>query len=220
MSKFITMTEPLYAYMLAHATRQPGDDVLAALAEETLALGKVSQMQIAPEQGAFMTMLARLIGAKNAIEIGTFTGYSALCIARGLGPGGKLIACDVNEEWTAIARRYWQKADVADRIELRIGPGLETLRALPPAPTFDLAFVDADKPSYLGYYEELLLRLRPNGVILFDNVLWSGKVADAAVDDEPTSALRALNDHAAKDARVESVMIAVADGLTLVRKRA
>lgn len=220
MSKFIPLNESVYAYMLAHASRQAGDDVLAALAEETLTLGKFSQMQIAPEQGAFMTMLTRLIGAKNAIEIGTFTGYSALCIARGLAPGGKLLACDVNEEWTAIARRYWQKADVADRIELRIGPGLETLRALPRAATFDLAFVDADKPSYLGYYEELLTRLRPNGVILFDNVLWSGKVADASVDDESTRALRALNDDVAKDARVEAVMLSVSDGLTLVRKRA
>jgi caffeoyl-CoA O-methyltransferase len=219
MSKFITMNDSVYAYMLAHASEQPGDDVLRALADETHALGKVAQMQIAPEQGAFMTMLARLIGAKSAIEIGTFTGYSALCIARGLAPGGKLLACDVSEEWTAIGKRYWQKAGVAERIELRIGPGLETLRALPAGTTFDMAFVDADKPSYLGYYEEILTRLRPNGVILFDNVLWSGKVADASVTDESTTALRALSDRVAKDARVESVMIAVADGLTLVRKR-
>ena len=219
MSKFITMDESIYAYMQAHKTRQPGDDVLAELALETSALGKVSGMQIAAEQGAFMTMLARLIGAKSAIEIGTFTGYSALCIARGLALGGKLLACDVSEEWTAIGRRHWEKAGVADRIELRIGPGLETLRALPASTTFDMAFVDADKPSYLAYYEEILVRLRPNGVMLFDNVLWSGKVADASASDESTIALRALNAHIAKDARVEAVMIGVADGLTLVRKR-
>lgn len=219
MSKFITMDESIYAYMQEHKTRQPGDDVLAELAVETSALGKVSGMQIAAEQGAFMTMLARLIGAKSAIEIGTFTGYSALCIARGLAPGGRLLACDVSEEWTAIGKRHWEKAGVSDRIELRIGPGLETLRALPASATFDMAFVDADKPSYLAYYDELLVRLRPNGVMLFDNVLWSGKVADASASDESTVALRALNDRIAKDARVEAVMIGVADGLTLVRKR-
>ena len=219
MSKFITMDESIYAYMQDHKSRQPGDDVLAELALETSALGKVSGMQIAAEQGAFMTMLARLIGAKSAIEIGTFTGYSALCIARGLAPGGRLLACDVSEEWTAIGKRHWEKAGVSDRIELRIGPGLETLRALPASATFDMAFVDADKPSYLAYYDELLVRLRPNGVMLFDNVLWSGKVADASASDESTVALRALNDRIAKDARVEAVMIGVADGLTLVRKR-
>jgi caffeoyl-CoA O-methyltransferase len=176
-------------------------------------------MQIAPEQGAFMTLLARAIGAKRVIEVGTFTGYSALCIARGLPDEGRLLACDVSEEWTAIAARYWKRAGVADRIELRLGPALDTLRALPVEARFDMGFIDADKPSYPAYYEEILVRLRPGGLILVDNVLWFGRVVDPAADDPQTAAIRAFNDQVAADPRVDCSMLPVSDGLTILRKR-
>jgi caffeoyl-CoA O-methyltransferase len=215
--KFLSLTQPVYEYLVAHSA--PPDDVLRDLAEETAALGPVSMMQVAVEQGAFLTMLARLIGARRAVEIGTFTGYSSICIARGLADGGRLLCCDVSEEWTAIARRYWTRAGLDDRIELRLGPGLDTLRALPREPAIDLVFIDADKPGYRSYYEELLPRVRPNGLFVFDNVLWSGAVADPAVQDDNTRALRALADHVRQDARVDEVMLAVADGLLLARKR-
>jgi caffeoyl-CoA O-methyltransferase len=215
--KFLSLTQPVYEYLVAHSA--PPDDVLRDLAEETAALGPVSMMQVAVEQGAFLTMLARLMGARRAVEIGTFTGYSSICIARGLADGGRLLCCDVSEEWTAIARRYWTRAGLDDRIELRLGPGLDTLRALPREPAIDLVFIDADKPGYRDYYEELLPRVRPNGLFVFDNVLWSGAVADPAVQDDNTRALRALADHVRQDARVDEVMLAVADGLLLARKR-
>jgi caffeoyl-CoA O-methyltransferase len=215
--KTVAVTPEVHEYLLAHSV--PVDDVQRDLIERTRALGGVSGMQIAPEQGAFMTLLARLIGATRAIEVGTFTGYSSLAIARGLPADGHLLCCDVSEEWTAIARDAWQRAGVADRIQLEIGPGIDTLRALPPDAVIDLAFIDADKPSYPAYYEELLLRLRPNGVLLVDNVLWSGAVADPSVHDENTDAIRAFNDMVAADARVEAVMLPISDGLTLVRKK-
>jgi caffeoyl-CoA O-methyltransferase len=159
------------------------------------------------------------VGARRAIEVGTFTGYSSICIARGLPPDGRLLCCDVSEEWTALARRFWEKAGVADRIELRLAPAAETLRALPEDPVFDLAFLDADKPGYPVYYEEILRRLRPGGVILADNVLWMGRVADPAADDPQTAAIRAFNAQVAGDPRVDCVMIPLSDGLTLLRKR-
>jgi len=215
--KFLSLTPAVYEYLVAHSA--PPDDVLRDLAAETAALGPVSVMQIAVEQGAFLTLLARLMGARRIVEVGTFTGYSAICLARGLADGGRLLCCDVSAEWTAIARRYWERAGLADRIELRLGSGLDTLRALPSTAEIDLAFIDADKSGYLGYYEELLPRLRPNGLLIFDNVLWSGLVADAATTDDQTLALRALNDHVAADPRVETVMLSVADGLLLARKR-
>jgi caffeoyl-CoA O-methyltransferase len=214
--KFITLTGDLYAYLVAH--RSERDPILAELAQETAALGGISLMQIAPEQGAFMTLLARAIGARSAVEVGTFTGYSALCVARGLPDDGRLLCCDVSDEWTAIGRRYWQTAGVAHKIDLRIGPALDTLRGLPATTQFDLGFIDADKSNYRHYYEEILTRLRPNGLILFDNVLWMGQILDATSTDESTRALRALNDFLATDRRVETVMLAVADGLTIVRK--
>jgi len=216
--KYTTLTPNLYQYLIDHRTEH--DPVLAELAQATAALGPVSMMQIAPEQGAFMTLLARLIGARSAVEVGTFTGYSALCVARGLAEGGRLLCCDINEEWTAIGRRHWEKAGVAHRIELRLGPAVDTLRGLPAGTSFDMGFIDADKPNYRHYYEEILKRLRPNGVILFDNVLWMGQVLDANTTDESTAALRALNDFIANDRRVEAVMLPISDGLTLVRKRA
>jgi predicted O-methyltransferase YrrM len=215
--KFLSLTQPVYEYLVAH-TEQP-DDVLRDLAAETQALGPISMMQVAVEQGTFLTIIARLIGARRAVEVGTFTGYSSICIARGLADGGRLLCCDVSEEWTAIARRYWTRAGLDERITLRLGPALETLRALPPTPEIDLVFIDADKPGYRSYYEELLPRVRTNGLFVFDNVLWSGSVADPAVQDDNTRALRELADHVHADARVESVMLAVADGLLLARKR-
>ncbi|HSP98157.1 MAG TPA: class I SAM-dependent methyltransferase [Candidatus Dormibacteraeota bacterium] len=215
--KFIPMTEPLYDYLVAHGHN--GDPILAELAQETAGLGPIAMMQIAPEQGTLMSILVAAIGATSAIEVGTFTGYSALCVARALGPKGRLLCCDVSEEWTAIARRYWAKAGVADRIELRIAPALETLQALPSDRTFDFAFVDADKVSYRGYYEALLPRLRSNGLIVFDNVLWMGQVLDTQTSSDDTRALQQLNDHIAGDRRVEAVMISVSDGLTIARKR-
>ena len=216
--KFTAMSSDLYGYVVAH--RSERDPVLAALAEETATLGGISRMQVAPDQGALMTLLARAIGARAAVEIGTFTGYSALCIARGLPDDGRLLCCDINDEWTAIGRDYWNRAGVAHKIELRLGPALETLRALPVGEQFDLAFIDADKTGYRDYYEEILARLRPNGLILFDNVLWMGQVLDENTTDESTRALRELNDALTNDRRVESVMLPISDGLTIVRKRA
>jgi caffeoyl-CoA O-methyltransferase len=215
--KFIRLTPEIYAYVIAH--NPPLDPVLRDLAAETAALGAISMMQVSFEQGAFLTLLAHLMGARRAIEIGTFTGYSAISIARGLAPDGALLACDLSEEWTTIARRYFARAGLEDRITLRIGPALDTVRALPREPHLDLAFIDADKTGYLAYFEELLPRLRPNGVIAFDNVLWGGSVADPTYTDEDTRAIRALNDRVATDPRVEAVMLPIADGLTLARKR-
>jgi caffeoyl-CoA O-methyltransferase len=216
-AKFTALTPDLYEYVVAHTP--PQDDVLRDLAVQTAALGPVSMMQVAVEQGALLTWLARILGVRFAVEVGTFTGYSAISIARGLAPGGRLLCCDVSEEWTAIARRAWTRAGLADRIELRLGPALDTLRALPASPPVDLAFIDADKTSYRAYYEELLPRLSPSGVIVFDNVLWSGSVVDPAKTDESTVAIRELNDFVAHDPRVNAVMLPVADGITLVRRR-
>jgi predicted O-methyltransferase YrrM len=215
--KFTALTPDLYRYLLAH--NPPEDAVLRELAAETAALGPISMMQVAAEQGAFLTWLVRLLGVRFAVEIGTFTGYSAISIARGLPPGGRLLCCDVSEEWTTIARRSWTRAGLADRITLRLAPATATLAALPPDPPIDFAFIDADKPNYRAYYEALLPRLAPRGVIVFDNVLWGGSVVDAAKHDESTTAIRALNDAIVADDRVESVMLPVADGITLVRRR-
>jgi caffeoyl-CoA O-methyltransferase len=215
--KSFFLTKPVHDYLVAHAP--PLDDVQRDLIAETEALGGISMMQIAPEQGAFMTLLTRLIGARHAIEVGTFTGYSAISIARGLPDDGTLLCCDVSEEWTSIARKYWARAGVDDKIELRIAPATETLRSLPAGERFDLAFIDADKPNYPTYYEEVLARLRRNGVILVDNTLWGGAVADANATDDNTKAIRAFNDAVAADDRVESTMLTVGDGLTLIRKR-
>jgi predicted O-methyltransferase YrrM len=211
------LDEDLHDYLVAHGT--PPDEHLSELAGETLQLGDVARMQVAPEQGAFLTLLTELVDARLAIELGTFTGYSALCIARGLAPGGRLLCCDVSEEWTAIARRHWQKAGVDDRIELRIGPAIDTLRDLGADAEIDLAFVDADEQGYVAYFAELVPRLRPGGLLLADNVLWSGRVADPSATDEETVALRAFNDMVAADPRVKAVMLPIADGLTLARKR-
>jgi len=215
--KYTPVTDALHEYLLAH--RSPDDPVLEELRAETRRLmGERSGMQISAEEGTFLALLVAATGARRVLEVGTFTGYSALCMARALPPGGKLLCCDVSEEYTAVARRYWQKAGVADRIELRIGPALDTLRALPAGESLDFAFIDADKENYRAYYEEILPRLRPGGLVALDNVLWSGRVL-AEDDQSPnTVAIRQVNDHVAADRRVQSVMLGLSDGVTLVRK--
>jgi caffeoyl-CoA O-methyltransferase len=215
--KSFQLSTEVHDYLLAHGS--PPDDIERALITETAGLGAISRMQIAPEQGAFLRIVAQLIGARRAVEVGTFTGYSALCIARGLGADGHLFCCDVSDEWTSIGRPYWKRAGVSDRIELRIAPAVETLRALPTDRAIDLAFIDADKPNYVNYYEELVPRMRANGLILADNVLWSGTVVDPTANDENVTAIRNFNDHLAADARVEAVMVPISDGLTLARIR-
>jgi predicted O-methyltransferase YrrM len=217
MSKFIAVDEALHAYILAHRT--PDDDLLRALQEETGRLGDRAVMQIAPDQGNLLQILVAAIGARRAVEVGTFTGMSALCVARGMGPQGRLLCCDVSEEWTSIARRYWDKAGVADRIELRLGPAADTLRSLPVEPTFDFAFIDADKASYPIYYEEILKRLRPGGLVTVDNVLWSGDVVRPDKQEADVVAIRRFNELVAADRRVEAVIVPIADGLTIARKR-
>ncbi|UGY92853.1 O-methyltransferase [Streptomyces gobiensis] len=205
-------------YVLAHCT--PADDILRDLAEETRkALPEHTVMQISHDEGTFLTMLTQLTGAQLAVEVGTFTGYSSICIARGLAKDGQLIACDVSEEWTSIARRYWDRAGVADRIDLRIAPAADTLRALPTEETIDFAFIDADKTGYPVYYEELVSRLRPGGIIALDNVLREGRVIDPACQDDADAAIRAVNDTVTADPRVTSVMLPIRDGVTLARKR-
>ena len=215
--KFTQLTPALYRYLVNHCS--PRDSVLDALAEETASLGGVSLMQISAEQGALITLLVRVLGARSAVEVGTFTGYSAICIARGLAEGGRVICCDVNEEWTAIARRYFARAGVADKIDLRIGPANDTLRAIPRDAAFDFGFVDADKVGYQTYYDEIVARLRPGGLVMLDNVLWMGQVMDPLDRTESTQAIRAVNDFIARDERVEAVMLPVSDGITIVRKR-
>lgn len=217
MPKSFHLTEGIHDYLVAHGT--PPDEILAGLIAETEQLGGISLMQVAPEQGSFLTVFARVLGARRAIEVGTFTGYSALCIARGLPDDGLLVCCDVSEEWTAVGKPYWERAGVAERIDLRIAPALDTLRGLSAEPPFDLAFIDADKPSYGDYYEELLRLIRPGGVILVDNVLWMGAVIDPEKQDESTVAIRAFNERVAKDPRVDCVMMSISDGLTMLRKR-
>ncbi|BAL90575.1 putative O-methyltransferase [Actinoplanes missouriensis 431] len=204
-------------YVRAHAT--PADDLLRGLAAETSTrYPPDAGMQISADEGALLTMLTRLTGVLMAVEIGTFTGYSSICIARGLRPGGRLIACDVSEEWTSIARTYWAKAGLADRIELRLGPAIETVRALPADPVIDFVFLDADKTGYPAYYEEIVPRLRPGGLLVVDNVLRHGQVLDPR--DASSAAVAGLNDRIVGDERVESVMLPVRDGVTLVRRRA
>jgi predicted O-methyltransferase YrrM len=205
----------VHAYLVAHAS--PPDPVLRDLIAATAERFPANVIyQIGPEQGTFMTMLAGLMGARQAIEVGTFTGYSSICLARGLADGGTLICCDINEQWTSLARDYWQKADLADRIELRLGPALDTLRALPAGASFDLAFIDADKQGYRGYWEELVPRMRPGGIILVDNTLLHGRIFEESPDPDAL-AIKEFNDHVLNDDRVELVMLAVGDGLTLAR---
>jgi caffeoyl-CoA O-methyltransferase len=204
------------AYAAAHSTGPDARqlELQRVTQEET---GQAAGMQIGDDQAVLMEMVVRAMGAKRAVEVGTFTGYSALAVARGLGPDGHLLCCDVSEEWTALARTAWEEAGVADRIELRIGPGLETLRSLPSGEQFDFAFIDADKAGYPQYYEEILDRLRPGGLILLDNMLQSGRVVDPDVDDENVVAIRALNDAIVDDPRVRVVLVPLGDGVSCRR---
>jgi caffeoyl-CoA O-methyltransferase len=213
----LTVTPDLQDYAVAHGS-YPVDEVLADLRVETQKLGGPASMQVGPDQGQLLTFLTRLIGARHAVEVGTFTGYSSLCIARGLPADGKLICCDISEEWTSIGRRAWQRAGLADRIELRLGRGLDVLRELPRKPHLDLVFVDADKVGYVSYWNELVPRVRAGGLLLADNVLWSGRIVDDSSDDAAIHALRAFNDLVALDDRVEAVIVTAFDGLTLARK--
>jgi caffeoyl-CoA O-methyltransferase len=208
----------LNAYLTAHSS--PPDAVLRELATETeLLFPNETGLQIAPEQGTLMTLLTRLAGAADGIEIGTFTGYSSICIARGLAPGGHLTCCDISEEWTSVAQKYWEKAGLSDRIELRLGPAIDTLRALPAAEIFDVAFIDADKGTYTAYWREIVPRVKPGGLIMVDNTFSHGRVIDAGNDSPVVIAIRDFNDHAAADDRVELVMVPIGDGLTVARKR-
>ncbi len=218
-NKTIALDASLYQYMLDVSLREP--PLLQRLRTDTAQLPNAN-MQIAPEQGQFMGLLVRLMRAQRAIEIGTFTGYSALAVALALPPNGQLIACDINTEWTAKACQYWQEAGVAEKIELRLGPALATLDALlaeQPMGTFDFAFIDADKDNYIAYYERLLQLLRPGGLIVVDNVLWDGKVVDAANHEPDTVAIRAFNDHVRADGRVLLSLVPIGDGLTLAMKQ-
>jgi caffeoyl-CoA O-methyltransferase len=203
-------------YLLAHS--QPADAVMRDLAEETHRdLERQSGMQITHDEGELLTMLVRLTGARQAVEVGTFTGYSSICIARGLPDDGHLLCCDVSEDYTSVARRYWERAGVADRIELRIAPAVETLRSLPTEPYLDFAFIDADKSGYPAYVEEVLPRLRPGGLMVLDNMLRDGRVLDPESDDD--HAIHALNEALVSDDRVDVVLLPVRDGVSLARKR-
>jgi caffeoyl-CoA O-methyltransferase len=214
----LSVTPELLDYAVEHGT-WTHDAVLDDLQAETRALGSAAVMQIGPDEGQLLTFLARLVGVQHAVEVGTFTGYSALCIARGLAPGGKLTCCDVSEEWTAIACRAWARAGLADRIELKLAPALETLRSMPETEHIDFAFIDADKTGYPAYWAELVPRVRPGGVLVADNVLASGQIVDRSSDDDRLRALRRFNDEVAADDRVDVMILPSFDGLTLARKR-
>jgi predicted O-methyltransferase YrrM len=215
----LSLTDDIHRYLVTHSVREP--PVLARLRDVTAGMPN-AQMQIGPEQGQLMALLARLIGARRCIEVGVFTGYSTLVVALALPADGKILACDVSEEWTAIARQFWREAGVEHKIELKLQPAARTLEALlavGEANQYDFAFIDADKPAYGIYYELLLKLLRPGGLIVVDNTLWSGKVADPGVRDADTVALREFNDRVHRDERVDVSLLPIGDGVTLARKR-
>ncbi len=216
--KYLPLDDQLCEFMRRQRSGA-GDPILAELRKETASLGDDARMQISEEQGDFLGILARLIGVRNALEVGTFTGYSAICVARALPENGKLLCLDIDDDWTAIAQKHWERAGVADRIELRIGPAIVALDQLAPEMTFDFAFIDADKTEYDAYYERILPRVRPNGVILFDNMFWGGFVLKGSSDHPNAHALRALNAKLASDDRIECVLLPIADGIQLCRKR-
>lgn len=218
-NRTLSLDDALYQYLIEHSVR---DDALLRTLREVTARDAMHDMQIAPEQGQFMALLVELIGAERIIEVGTFTGYSALCMARAMPPHGELICCDTSEEWTGIARRFWRSAGVEGRIQLRIAPALDTLDRLiaqGQAGRFDMVFIDADKANYVRYYERGLALLRQGGLLLFDNTLWGGTVADPGVCDDDTRAIRQLNDTLLDDPRVSTSLVPIGDGLSLVRKR-
>jgi predicted O-methyltransferase YrrM len=219
MGRCVTMTDTLYRYLVAHSVRE--HPVLAELRAETAKLPQ-AVMQIGADQGQFMALLARLTGARRCLEVGVFTGYSSLSVALALPEDGRIVALDVSEEWTAIARRYWKKAGVERKIDLRLGPALDALDALVAqgqSGRFDFAFIDADKANYLGYYERCLELVRAGGLIAVDNTLWSGDVADPANQKPDTVSLRAFNDALHRDERIDLALLPVGDGLTLALKR-
>ncbi|PRX97146.1 O-methyltransferase [Allonocardiopsis opalescens] len=212
------LSDDLQRYVVAHSV--PEDEVLRELAAETAdRFPEFQGMQIGAEQGVFMTQLTRALGAARVVEVGTFTGYSSICLARGLAEGGGLLCLDINDEWTAVARRYWARAGLAEQITLELGPALDSLRALPEETAFDLAFIDADKTGYIGYWEELVPRVRSNGVILVDNTLSHGRVVDDTQRGANVQAIRDFNDHASADERTEAVLLPIGDGLTFARKK-
>jgi len=218
-NKTFTLSDTLYRYLLSVSLR---DDPLRQRLRQETARDEMARMQSAPEQGQLMTLLVKLMGARKAMEIGVYTGYSGLCIATALPADGRLVACDINATWTTVARRYWEEAGVDDRIELRLAPALETLDALiaeGESGSFDFVFIDADKENYAGYYERSLTLLRPGGLIAIDNTLWSGQVADPSNQDADTRAIRAFNEALYRDSRVDISLIPIADGLTLAMKR-
>lgn len=215
--KYVALDDANYGYLCAHHSFAR-DPLLRELREVTAALGDDSHMQVSEEQGAFLQLLTAATGARNVLELGTFTGYSALCIARGLPADGRLICLDASREWTDIARRFWERAGVASRIELRIGPALESLDALEPT-RFDLVFIDAAKEEYDAYFEAVLPRMRAGGLILFDNMLWGGRLARGELDETSSKTLVALNRKLATDHRVETVLLPIADGLQFCRVR-
>lgn len=216
-NRSLGLSDELYDYLLRYGVREP--DILRRLREET-AQHPESQMQIAPEQGQFMALLVRMMGARRILEIGVFTGYSSTAVALAMPDDGCLVACDVSEEYTAVARRYWEEAGVAGRVELRIGPAAETLDALlAEDAAFDFAFIDADKAQYDLYYERVLSLLRTGGVVALDNMFRGGRVADPSVTDKGTEAIRALNEKIHQDDRVDVSLVPIADGVTLARKR-
>ncbi len=212
------LSDALQEYVAAHSA-QP-DQILQDLAADTATrFGEASGMQIGADQGAFMSMLARVIGARRAIEVGTFTGYSAICLARGLTEDGTLLCCDVSDEWTSLARDYWKRAGLADRIELRLAPAAQTLRALPAGTSFDIAFIDADKTGYVEYWDLIVPMIRQNGVIIVDNTLSHGRVVDLANTDANVEGIRRFNEHAMADDRTEIVLLPIGDGVSIARKR-
>lgn len=217
--KYVVLTEALHRYLLSVSLREP--ESLRRLREETASL-PMAGMQIAPDQGQFMSLLVKLVGARRILEVGVFTGYSSLVMALALPADGRLTALDVSEEWTAVARRHWREAGVADKIDLRLRPALDSLDALLAeglAGSYDLAFIDADKQNYLGYYERCLQLLKPGGLLLVDNALWGGQVADPQDNGEDTCAIRALNARIHGDPRVDLSLLPIADGLMLALKR-
>jgi len=216
-SKYISLNDRIYDY-LVHLRTDVADPTLAELRAETAKLGEVAVCQISDEEGTFLSILTAAISAKSAIEVGTFTGYSSLCIARAMQDGGRLICLDFNEEWTAIERKFWAQAGLDKRIDLRLGPAVQKLKELEPGLMFDLAFIDADKREYDTYYELLLPRMRRNGLILFDNMLQRGKLDGSPPPDDNSRAVDALNRKLAKDTRVETVLLSIADGIQFCRK--
>ena len=218
-NRTISLDDHLYDYLIRRSLREPG--ILQRLREET-SHHEMARMQISPEQGQFMALMMRIMSVRRVIEVGVFTGYSSLCMALALPSDAQMIACDINEEWTGIAQRYWREAGVADRIDLRLQPALTTLQALideHQQQTFDFAFIDADKGNYSAYYELCLQLLRPGGVIAIDNVLWSGDVANESKTDDDTRAIRQLNEQVYRDERVDISLLPIGDGLTLARRK-